>query len=349
MNTTIEGLKPNGQEFCYRLAGYDQNVTAPEAPLTSADPETISFTTPLVSARIVGPPSVSHIRDVAAVMSARFNPENATTEDYFEYSSTPGALEACPRGLRQARRESADCPDVAVTPAASSALYGETATSLEAGGLQPDTTYEYRLFAEDESDDRSERLATVGAIGMFTTAPGPTVKVATGTADEIGATSAVVSGKVDGGGQPAKYSFELGVYKGSQTRYATVVSGSTSGEAPESKSVALSGLQPATAYAFRISISSGYVHNEQHTLYAAPATFVTQAVASSLAPPTVLPQLPVPPIQFPKAMETIKGKPVNISQQLAKALRACHAKPHSRRAACERAARKQYKKAKFER
>jgi hypothetical protein len=340
VQAAIEGLKPNGQEFCYRLDGYDQNVKEPEPPLTSSDPETISFSTPIVPAQIVGLPSVSHVRDSAAVMSAELNPENAQTEAYIEYSPEQGALEGCPHGVRQAAKEGSACPGVAVTEAAKSSLYGETGVSVEASGLQPDTAYEYRLSAEDESNNGSERLTTIGSAGTFTTALGPVVSVSTGTAGGVDATEAVVSGVVDGGGQPARYAIELGVYDGSQTQYATVFSGSTTGEHPEEEAIQLSGLQPATTYAYRFAISSGYVQNEEHTLYATPVTFLTQGVPALLTPPTVLPQLPTPSIPFP--VEKAKSKTPTRAQELAAALKACHAKPRSHRAACERTARKKY-------
>jgi hypothetical protein len=345
VHAAIEGLKPNVKEFCYRLDGYDQNVKEPEPPLTSANPETITFPTPIVPAQILGPPSVSHVRDAAAVMSAELNPENASTEDYFEYSSESGSLEACPQGVKQAQKEGAACPGVTVTAAGASSVYGETGTSLEASGLQPDTAYEYRLFAEDKSDNGTEKSTTIGPVGSFTTAFGPTVGVATGAANNINSTEAAVSGTVNGGGQPAKFAVELGVYKGSLTQYATVFSGSTTGETEEAESTILTGLQPATTYAYRLSISSGYVQNEQHTLYATPTTFTTQGAAAVLTAPTVLPQLPIPTIAFPKET-AVKGKPLTQAQKLANALKACRNKPRTHRTTCERTAHKRYPTAK---
>jgi hypothetical protein len=341
VDAVIEGLKPNGHEFCYRLAGFDQNVEAPEASLTSADPETVRFTTPIVPVQIVGAPSVSHVRDTAAVLSAELNPENAPTEYYFEYSPQTGALENCPQGIIQARNENAECPGVVATPAGSSALYGQTSTSLEARRLQPETSYQYRLFAEDQNSSGTEKSTTIGAVGSFTTGPAPHVSAAAGSASSIEATSAVVSGTVNGGGQPASYTIELGVDNGPLTQYATVFAGSTDGETAEVESIPLTGLQPATTYAYRLALSSGYVQNEQHTLYTTPVAFTTQGIAAVLTPPSILPQLPVPAITFP-AQPAGKSKHLTRAQKLAAALKACHSKPRSRRAACEHAAHKKY-------
>jgi hypothetical protein len=340
VHAAIEGLKPNGQEFCYRLTGYDENVEPPEEALTSVD-ETF-FTTPIVAPKVLGEPSVSFVKASSVVMFGEVNPENASTEYFFEYAPDSELLAKCP-GLRKATEEDADCPGVAATPTAQSAVYGTVGASLEATGLQPDSVYRYRLFAEDENAKKTERYARIGIEGSFTTGAAPRVAVETGLASMVTATSAVVSGTLNGDGQAATYAFEVGIDKGALTQYGVVVSGTTgTGTGPVTKSLALTGLQPGTTYAYRIAISSGYVQNKAHTLYGAAGTFTTPGLPSVLSVPSVLTQLPIPRVEFPK--EAAKAPPRNISraQKLADALKACKKKSKRRRASCERSAYKRY-------
>jgi hypothetical protein len=96
-------------------------------------------------------------------------------------------------------------------------------------------------------------------------------------------------------GQPASYVFELGIYAGAATQYGVVFSGSTTavvGAVPES--LGLTGLQPGTAYAYRVKISSGY-----GTSYGEQATFTTLGLPTVLVSPVAPALLTVPRIVFP--------------------------------------------------
>jgi hypothetical protein len=102
-------------------------------------------------------------------------------------------------------------------------------------------------------------------------------------------------------GLPAGYAFELGVYEGVGTQYGVVFSGSAgSGSVPIEETLPLSGLQPGVTYAYRISVLSGYIPGESHTLQGAPVTFTTAGVPAVLQIPPPLAQLPIPNIAFPK-------------------------------------------------
>ena len=101
--------------------------------------------------------------------------------------------------------------------------------------------------------------AATSTEGTFTTGPAPVPRAATGVPSAVGTTSATISGTVDPDGQPATYSFELGVYNGASTQYGVVFSGPAGAEAvPVGESLAITGLQPGTTYAYRIEIASGY-------------------------------------------------------------------------------------------
>jgi hypothetical protein len=319
----IESARPN-QTFSYRLASHDQNAKAPEK-LTS---EKASFTTPTVPPRIVGAPSVPFVRSTSVVMFDELNPENAKTEYFFEYGTE---LSGCKGALR--------------TTALLSAVYGKIGATLEATGLQPGATYQYRLCAVNEAGEPAvdESGGNKIPVGELTTAPAPTVQALTGSASAITATSAVVSGAVNPDGQPATYAFELGVYNGAAAQYGVVFSGSAGASTTfVEKTLALSGLQAGTAYAYRIKISSpGY-----GTAYGVPVTFTTEGLPSVLVVPNPLAMLAVPNIAFPKVV-TPTTKVLTNAQKLAKALKACKKdKSRKQRAACQKQARKQYAKSK---
>jgi NHL repeat len=276
-------VRPNEQAFFFRLVGEDHNVKSPEQ-LSS---ETTSFQTPIVAPRIIGSPAVSFVKAASAVAFAELNPENAPTRYEFQYGPCED-LEACPGVLQ--------------TPAVQSEEYGKIETTQEITGLQPATTYHYRLLAVSKNAAASEEKTAAGATASFTTGPAPIVTAATAPAQQVAATSAVVSGTVNPDGQPATYTFELGVYAAGATSYGVVLSGAvpaTSGLVPEA--FTLTGLQPGTTYAYRIAIASGY-----GTATGQPQTFTTQGLPAVLNAPIVLAQVPLPAIAFPAEVPPAK-------------------------------------------
>jgi hypothetical protein len=100
---------------------------------------------------------------------------------------------------------------------------------------------------------------------------------------------------VDPGGQQATYVFELGVYTGASTAYGVVLSGTVPAETqPVAESEQLTGLQPGTTYAYRVTIRSGYGEATGTT-----ATFTTEGLPAILTSPPTTSLLPTPSIAFP--------------------------------------------------
>ncbi len=273
----IDGLRPK-EAFCYRLAGDDQNVQLPER----LEGEKSVGATPDAPPKIVGSPAASFVGSSSAVISGELNPENTATEYFFEYGPGESLME-CPEGLR---KES--CPGVAGTATLTSALYGKVGATSEAPGLQPDTSYRFRLAAVSEAG-----VLSTGASESFTTTSVRRVEAATGGFGAVTSTSALISGTVDSGGEPATYAFEVGVNRGAATQYGIVSSGST-GTAPEVETVQLTGLQPGTEYAYRIAIDGGYGSAVGTTM-----VFKTEGLPAVLAIPAQLPMLSTP-FGFPK-------------------------------------------------
>jgi hypothetical protein len=326
VSALLEGLRPN-EPVNYRVAARDKNVVAPEL-LTS---ETASLTTPTVAPVIVGEPSSSFVKASSAVLTGALNPENTNTRYAFQYGPCE-TLEVCPAATKTAVLESS--------------VYGQIPTILEAAGLQPATTYRYRLVADDRHEVAGETQGgeSQGPEASFTTAPAAIVHAETGPASAVTVTGAIVSGTVAPGGQPATYTFQLGVYEGAGTEYGTVFSGPTgavSGPVPET--LALTGLQPGTTYAYRIAIKSGYGQ-----AVGAPVLFTTAGLPSVLFSPTPLGMLATPPIAFPPeaVVASTTRAVLTGAQKLARALRACEAKPRKQRAACRKQARRKYTKSK---
>jgi hypothetical protein len=332
LSIPFTGARPN-QAYFYRIAAEDHNAKAPE----QLSGETEKFTTPFVAAKVPNEPSASFVGVSSAVLTGQVNPENASTEYFFEYAQG-GALASCP-GVRLAT-----CPGVTSTPVTQSSVFAEIGTTQELTGLQPASVYRVRLFAEDENAAQTERRHTIGPEGSFSTEPAALPQAITGGASAIGATSATISGTVNPDGQASTYAFELGAYEGAATQYGIVFSGSTgAGTSPVAETFGLSGLQPGSSYAFRIRITSGL-----GSATGVPTLFTTPGLPSVLTVPSPPALLATPSVVFPDSGARAASKPavkaLTPAQKLAAALRACKKDQRSKakRASCERQARKQY-------
>jgi hypothetical protein len=316
VSSSLTGLLPN-ETYYYREVGEDEHVKSPEV-LTS---ERTSVTTEAAAPRIVGAPSVPHVGPFSAMMVGELNPENSETTFEFQYGACED-LNSCAQRLE--------------TPPANSPTYGVIGTAVEVSGLLPGTLYHYRLVAKSQGGEARS------SAGVFTTDSAPAVSAETGLASNVGATSAVISGVVNPDGQAATYTFELGLYNGTETQFGIVSSASAgSGATAIEKSLVLTGLQPGMRYAYRIAVHSGDGSAKGALATGVMLTFTTEGLPSVLAVPLVLGQLTVPNIAFPKEAVIITKK-LTRAQQLARALRACAMKSKSKRSACKRNARKRY-------
>ena len=146
-----------------------------------------------------------------------------------------------------------------------------------------------------------------------------------GGAQSLGSTQAVLFSELNPENAQSDYFFEY-AQAGSTLAACTRVSASKQGTdcagvsrtpilssgvyGKSGGSAEVSGLRPGTTYAYRISVSSGYILNESHTLQGAPVVFTTAGAATVLAAPSSLPILatPVVPSESTKSLPATKCK-----------------------------------------
>jgi hypothetical protein len=318
----LSGLTPN-QVY------WDEAWVEAEAegkPATAGGPPPLSFHTSTPPPEIEPPEPPVSVRETSAVLKATVNPEHAPASYHFEYASCASLTQSF-----------GECSSPQSTEGRESARYGTVGVTQEISGLEPNVNYVYRLAADNrfEYNGRSEGGVTSGAEGHFTTELLAVPAAETGSATAVTATTALISGVVVPDGQPAIYSFELGLWEGTATQFGVVFSASTGDSVvPIVEERVLSGLQPGMTYAFRIEIQSGY---GQQT--GAPVTFTTAGSPLLLPAPGPSAQLPIPLIAFPKEPKGGSGPTVS---KLSLALKVCRKQAKRRRTLCEKAARKKY-------
>ena len=296
VGATLEGsVEPEGVavtecEFEYGTAGYERSLPCAESPASlgtgsapvpvhadvdGLDPGTLYrfrlsagnaigaarfegslFSTPSAVAVEVEGPSEDGGRSVR--LHARLGGRGVPLTDCaFEYL-TAAAFEAS--GGSFAGAASAPCEPPAPSFPVDDA---EHPVSAEATGLVGDTAYRFRVRAVSA-------YGTTAVEGPeFTTAQTPPI-VATGEADEIAAESARLRGSVNPSGLPTTYYFEYGrtIAYGSRRPAGEGTAGG--GHLPAELAATATGLQPSTAYHYRL-VARNAIGGEA----GADATFVT--------------------------------------------------------------------------
>ncbi len=148
-------------------------------------------------------------------------------------------------------------------------------------GLQPGTTYHYRVLATNALGQ------TAGVDQTFTTLPPQPPAVSTGQAGSVAQNAATLTGTVDTEGLETTYEFDIGV----DTSYGTRIFGDAGVEpGPHAFTAVLRGLMASAIYHYRILATNTF-----GTSYGADQTFTTSSYPSSaLAEPETPPLLATP-------------------------------------------------------
>lgn len=275
----------------------------------------------------------------SAVLAGTVDPVGAPTTYRFVYVDQARYEAAVAQGASDPYAEGWSTPSERVVKSYQAKGYevqdyeAEAVGLVSVGGLLPGTTYHYALVASNEVGE------TVGADGSFTTgAPIPPL-VSTGAASGVSLDAASISASIDTQGLQTTYGFEIGteagVY-GPATGLGTLGAGVS-----ETVVLELQNLAPGTTYHYRVTASNA----DGTTSYGIDRSFTTPGFPAQLALPATAPLIAAPAIAFPT--ETVSGTPpvpkaLTRAQKLAKALKACKAKPKKQRAGCKKQAEKQY-------
>jgi sugar lactone lactonase YvrE len=294
----VSALQPN-TTYYFRVITSDPGGGTSEGPIESF------LTAPATPAT----GAASGINQTEATLTGTFTPDGHDTHYYFEY----GACE-----LPKTCAESS-------YPSKTAAVDGESGTNAvepTAGltGLQPLTTYHYRLLVTNASGNGGgpssgpEREFTTLPLGPGVTTE-PPVSVRSGSATLAGE---VVPQCVEGRYPPTTYHFEYGTSPkyGSATEDATLQSASCAAGG-EAVTVALRGLVSDTVYHYRLDAENGggEGHGADHTFRTSatggstsvslPPGFSLTGVAPAETPPPVFPNLTgLMPFPIPSAMPT---------------------------------------------
>jgi Tol biopolymer transport system component len=204
-----------------------------------------SFTTP-------GQPGVDGESDTglsqgAATLRAQLNPNGLDTTYHFEYGANPGYGTSVP----------VPDADIGSTP-------GDQPVSQGITGLQPSTTYHYRVVATNSAG------TTDGSDQTFTTQPIANIRGE--GAVNVTADRAQLESAVDVFGAQTSYHFEYRTTTGYATSVPVPDGALGTGADPQLATAAATGLAPGTTYHFRLVATNSF-----GTVTGPDATFTTQA------------------------------------------------------------------------
>jgi hypothetical protein len=230
VSAEVSGLQPN-TSYHFRVV-----VTNEGGTTEGADEE---FTT-LIDKPAVVTGAPSSVNSFGATVSGTVNPlSNPVTSCQFEYGLTSayGSVVSCPGD-----------PGVGGAP---------VAEAVALSGLEPSTTYHYRLLAANAGGTEP------GADATFTTLA-PTPKAVTGAATNVVADGAKVAGTVNPQGSVTNWRFEYGP-TGAYGHSTPLVSAVGSEDIKVSS--ILSSLEPATTFHYRLVATNvgGTTHGSDQT------------------------------------------------------------------------------------
>ena len=203
--------------------------------------------------------AASPVSESGATVHASVNPEGFATRYHFEYGT-------------EAENYGASTP---------SAEAGSGTTSIQVSsaiaGLQPGTTYHYRIIADSATGTSAGEDKTFKTTG---TPPPPPPTVTTEGASGVGPHAATLDATINPNGADTHYYFEYGTMSTFFESDVPAPPGNDAGAGttPTKVSVGLSGLAPYTTYYYRIVASSS-----SGTSYGGEGEFTTTATGTFAA------------------------------------------------------------------
>jgi DNA-binding beta-propeller fold protein YncE len=225
----VEGLEPStSYTFC---------LVATNEPGSTTGSEQHVLTLGVVPA--IDAQSSSGIAQAGATLEAQINPFNQETSFAFEYSTSESLA-----GARIVEGGSRIAPR----------LLGDQPVSAPTGVLAPNTTYYYRAVAENQRS-KEEAKPAQGATQSLLTLP---ATPSTGLSSAVTTTGVTLAGTLAAGGAGTHYYVEYGP---AETPLQPGVSPQTpavaaAGGGEQAVSVPVSGLQPDSAYRYRVIVGN---------------------------------------------------------------------------------------------
>jgi hypothetical protein len=204
-------------------------------------PAALAASSPTVSAS-----APTGVGQTAATLHGTVKPNGLATTYQFEYGTTTAL--------------GSKSPATAASAGSGTAAVAESARIL---GLSPDTTYYFELVASNSAGSSNTPVQT------FKTTGNPAPGVTTEPAANVGRYTATLVGTINPNNQATSYYFQYGqtTAYGYQTAVKSIAAGST----PVTVSTVLPGIEPGTAYHYRLIAS----HGATATTTGADVTFTT--------------------------------------------------------------------------
>jgi hypothetical protein len=201
----------------------------------------------------------SHVSSTDAVLEGLLNPENQESSYRFEYATNPSMTGAKVVG-------EASIAGIGQQPVGPADI---------GGGLEPNTTYYYRLTATSATG------TTEGPVMKFMTLPNPPTAI-TGEASSITPNSATISGSVTPGSvgpnSDTKYLFQYGLTASYGAQIPLMPGDVGQGTSPVMETANLGALEPGTTYHYRILATNDLINEEgkPQTVLGEDQTFMTE-------------------------------------------------------------------------
>lgn len=242
---SISGLSP-GTTYYYRACA--NNAISGAGAANQVCGAVRALTTSGTSAPWASTAAASAITNSSAQVAGTITAHGLATAYVFEYGTSTAFGQIAPLPAGSAGSGTA-----------------ELAVSTTLSGLQPNTTYFYRLVATNAAG------TTNGPVRLFTSGPPTAPAVTTAAASNVTQGFATLSGTVNAKGQPTAFTFEYGT----TTAFGHIATVDNAGDFNGSQqfSSRLSGLTAGTTYLYRIVAT-----NPTGTSRGAVMSFTTEAL-----------------------------------------------------------------------